>query len=819
VIHFVHDVRFALRRFRRTPGPFLAAIVTLALGIGANTAIFSLVDAVWLRPLPIADPAHLVAIKSATGHAAPDSEAAETGSSYAEFTDIRERVPAFAGVAASVRRGVVLETSDGLQSLLTEDVSDNYFAFMGAKPELGHLPDENEMRRTQTPIIVLSHGTWKRLFGGNAAVIGQTVKVNRGVATVAAVLPAGFRGTERIIDPQVYVPLSSRETWDPGERTEPRTERDLELYARLRPGATLDQAKGQLQGLNADLSVKYPQANASRSLTADWQAKSPDPVINPKLMKLLCILLLGIAAAVLMIACTNIANLLLALNDSRRREIAMRIALGATRVQLLRQLVTEYAALAVVGVAGALVLARGLIALVPALMPNIGFPLGFDFRIDHRVLAFTAAAGILSVLVCGLLPALASARTSPLDAMRAQVSQGGKLKMPARKIFVVAQLAVSMALLMATGLLVRTLIQIEDTANMGFSSKQNAVLLGISVGGHGPQLQAELDTLVDRMKALPGVKDASVARVMPLPESGGGQTRGVLAPGEIPSDTAGITVWFNSVDNSYFRVVGVPILRGRPFGSQDTATSGRVVVVNQTLAKRLFGGEDVVGHHLRIGRKQPVDMEIVAVAHDGKYGDVGETPQPYLYFPLTQDEQSEVTLIVTTSGDPGALLPVVRKTLREVPPNTLIIANTQTLTDHMRLATYTNRMAAWLSASLGVLALLLTAVGLYSVTAYAVSRRTHEIGIRMALGALRGTLFTSIVKDGFRLVLVGTVIGASLAYLLGRGMSSLLYGVKPLDPVALLFVIVVIVATSIAALLAPAKRALRINPVEALREE
>jgi predicted lysophospholipase L1 biosynthesis ABC-type transport system permease subunit len=243
------------------------------------------------------------------------------------------------------------------------------------------------------------------------------------------------------------------------------------------------------------------------------------------------------------------------------------------------------------------------------------------------------------------------------------------------------------------------------------------------------------------------------------------------------------------------------------------------VVVNQTLAKRLFGGEDVVGHHLRIGRKQPVDMEIVAVAHDGKYGDVGETPQPYLYFPLTQDEQSEVTLIVTTSGDPGALLPVVRKTLREVPPNTLIIANTQTLTDHMRLATYTNRMAAWLSASLGVLALLLTAVGLYSVTAYAVSRRTHEIGIRMALGALRGTLFTSIVKDGFRLVLVGTVIGASLAYLLGRGMSSLLYGVKPLDPVALLFVIVVIVATSIAALLAPAKRALRINPVEALREE
>ncbi len=819
MIHLIHNVRFAFRRFRRAPGPFLAAIVTLALGIGVNTAIFSLVDGIWLRPLAIADPSHLVAIRSAMNHAAPDSEAAETGSSYAEFTDIRQRVPAFADVAASCRRGIVLKTADGLQSLLAEDVSDNYFAFMGVKPELGHLPDENEMRRTQTPIIVLSHGTWKRIFGGNTGVIGQTVKVNRGTATVVAVLPAGFRGTERIIDPQLYVPLSSRETWDPGERTEPRTERDLEIYARLRPGATLEQAKGQLQGLGADLSVKYPQANASRSLTADWQAKSPDPAINPKLMELLCVLLLGIAAAVLMIACTNIANLLLALNDSRRREIAMRIALGATRVQLLRQLVTEYAVLAVVGVAGALVLAQGLIALVPALMPNIGFPLGFDFRIDHRVLAFTAAAGILSVLVCGLLPALASARTSPLDAMRAQSSPGGKLKMPARKVFVVAQLAVSMALLMVTGLLVRALIQIEDTANLGFNSQQNAVLLGISVGGHGPQLQAELDALVDRMKALPGVKDASVARVPPLPDSGSGATRGVLAPGEIPSATAGITVWFNSVGNSYFRVVGVPILRGRPFGSQDTATSGRVVIVNQTLAKRLFGSEDVVGRHLRTGRKNPVDMEIVAVAHDGKYSDVGETPQPYLYFPLTQDEQSEVTLIVTTSGDPGALLSMARKALRDVPPNTLIVANTQTLTDHMRLATYTNRMAAWLSASLGILALLLTAVGLYSVTAYTVSRRTHEIGIRMALGALPGTVFASILKDGLRLALAGIVMGTGLAVLLGRAMSSLLYGVKPLDPVTLLGVISVVLAISVVALIPPASRALRVNPMDALREE
>lgn len=816
MIHLINDIRFAFRRFRRAPGPFLAAIVTLALGIGANTAIFSLVDGIWLRPLPIADPSHLVGIQSLKNHAAADSERTDSGSSFAEFLDVRERVPAFSDVAAVDRRGVALETADGLQLLLAEVVSDNYFTFMGVRPELGRLPDENELRRAQSPIIVLSHGTWKRVFGGNPGVIGQNVKVKGGLATVLAVLPAGFRGTERLIDPQVYVPQSSWVMWNPDERKAARTFREFELYARLRPGtnpgATLDQAKAQLQGLSADLSAQYPQTNSGRSFTADWQAKSEGGG-----MKLLSILLLAIAGAVLMIACANIANLLLALNDSRRREIAMRVALGATRGLLLRQLVTEYAALAVIGVAGALVLAQRLISLVPALMPNIGFPLGFDFRIDHRVLAFTAAAGVVSVLVCGLIPALAMTRTSPLDAMRAQASPGGRLKFPARKVFVVAQLAVSMALLMATGLLLRTLIHIE-TMNMGFSSTQNAALVGIAVGQQGPRRQAEFDSVVSRMKALPGAKDVSLARVVPFPDSGGGATKVVLAPGELPSDTAGIPVWFNSVDDAYFRVMDVPMLRGRTFEKQDAATSRQVAIVNQTLAKKLFGGEDVVGRHLRIGREKPADVEIVGVAFDGKYSDVTETPQPYLYLPLTQGSWSELTLIVTTGKDPGALLPAVRAALRQVDPG-IIILTAQTLTDHMRLATYTNRMAAWLAASLGALALLLTAVGLYGVTAYSVSRRIHEIGVRMALGALRGAVFMSVLEDGLKLALAGIAVGTGLSLLLGRGMSSMLYGVKPLDPVTLLAIVAVVIATSVAALIAPARRALRVNPADALREE
>jgi predicted permease len=674
------------------------------------------------------------------------------------------------------------------------------------------LPDESELRRLQSPIVVLSHGTWKRIFGGNPGVIGQTIKVKGGLATVLAVLPAGFRGTERMIDPQVYVPQSSWVMWAPDERNTPRTVREFELYARLRSGATLSQAAGQLQALSADLAAKYPQANSGRRFTADWQTKAQGGGLQ-----VLSILVLAIAGAVLLIACTNIANLLLALNDSRRREIAMRAALGATRGMLLRQLVTEYAVLAAFGVAGALILAQKLISLVPALLPDIGYPLGFDFRIDHRVLAFTAAAGIVSVLVCGLLPALATMRTSPLDAMRTQLPHAGKFRMPTRKVFAVAQLAISMSLLIATGLLVRALIRIENM-DLGFKSGQNAILLGIGVDGQGSQRQAQFETLVTRMKALPGVKDASVARVVPFPDSGGGATQVVLAPGEVPSETAGTTVWFNSVDDGYFRVMSVPLVRGRIFGTQDTPVSSKVVIVNQTLAKKLFGTADVVGRHVRLGRKEPMDAEIVGVTRDGKYADLDEAPQPYLYLPLSQEARSEVTLIVTTTGDAGELLPVVRKALKQSSPNTLLI-NTQTLTDHMRFVTYTNRMAAYLTASLGGLALLLTMLGLYGITSYSVSRRTHEIGIRMALGALRETVFARVLTDGLKLTVVGMVLGTCLAMLLGRGMSSLLYGVKPSDPITWLVVATLVISTSLAALIVPARRALRIDPVEALREE
>ncbi len=807
----LRDLRFAIRKFWRAPGLTLAAIVTLALGIGVNTAIFSLIDGAWMRPLDIADPSHLLVVQSVKQHAAADSDR-ETGSSYAEFEDLRQRVPAFSDVIAASGRGIVIEQGDDLKILMGRMVSENYFDFMGARAQLGRLPSQQEMLHAETPVMMLSYAAWKGVFAGNPAVVGTTVKMNHGFAHIIGVLPQGFHGTDRMIDPQAYFSHSGWVLWDPDEQKSPRTIREFNLYARLRPGATLDQARQQLSAAGLQLAAAYPESNNGRTFTAEWEPRTVEGGI-----KMLSAMLQTIALAVLLIACTNIANLLLALGDSRRHEIATRVALGASRAQLLRQLVTEYCLLATVSIAGAVFLAQRLIDSVPLLIPDLGFPLGIDLRIDHRVLAFTIAAGLLSVLLCGLIPAIRSSQVSPLEAARQRVAPTGRLRMPVRKILVVAQLSVSMAFMMATALLVRTLINME-AIDLGFNRAQNALLLNVGVNGSRPGQQSIYQALTDRMRALPGVRDASVARVVPFSLNGGGATQTVLAPGEVPSPTAGTPVWFNVVDDAYFRVIGIPLMRGRSFDSRDTAAGQRVAILNQTLAKKLFGSEDVAGRHIRLGNDKPVDVEIVGVARDSRYNRMNETPQPYLYLPFTQNPWGEVTIIVSTAGNPGALVNAARKAVRQVDPMSLILS-TETLTDHVRLSTYLNRMIAGLTASLGLLALLLTAVGLYGVTAYSVSRRTREIGIRVAVGAQRSTIFVGVLRDGLKLALAGLVIGAGLAILAGRAMSSMLYGVSALDPLAFVAVSALLLAVSFGALAAPARRALRVDPIEALREE
>jgi predicted permease len=808
----LRDLRFAIRKFWRTPGLIFAAVVTLSLGIGVNTAVFCLIDGAWMRPLDIADPAHLIVIQSVKAHAAAESESEDTASSYPEYLDLRERVPAFSDVIATSGHDIVIQQGDDFKLLMDEVVSDNYFSAMGAHAYLGRLPSAQEMLHADTPVMMISYAAWKSVFGGDRAVVGSTVKLNHGMAHVLGVLPQGFHGTERMLDPQAYVSQAAWRVWDPGAGKIPRTIRDFNLYARLRPGATLDQAREQLGAAGAQLAAEYPEASNGRSFTAEWEPQTISHGI-----KVISAMLLALTVAVLLIACTNIVNLLLALGDARRHEMATRVALGATRAQLLRQLVTEFCLLAAVSIGGAVFLAQQLAALVPVLIPDTGFPLGLDLRIDHRVLAFAIAAGLLSVLVCGLLPAIRSSQVSPLEAARARVVPAGRLRMPTRKVLIVAQLSVSMVLLMSSALLVHTLVNLE-TKDLGFNRSQNILLLNAAVNGRSPGQQSVYEALADRMRALPGVRDASVARQVPFALTGGGATQTVLAPGEIPSPTAGTHVWFNIVDDAYFRVIGVTLMRGRGFDSRDSAAGQRVAILNQTFAKKLFGTEDAVGRHIRIGNEKPVDVEVVGVARDGAYSDVIEAPQPYLYLPFSQNPWGDVTIIVATAGNPGALVNAARKAVHQVDSGSQILS-TETLNDHVRLATYMSRMIAGLTASLGLLALLLTAVGLYGVTSYTVSRRTREIGIRVAVGAQRSTIFMGVVRDGMMLTLMGLLIGAGMAFLAGRALHGMLYGVSALDPVAYVTVSALLLAVSFAALAAPARRALRVDPIEALREE
>ena len=806
----LQDIWFGLRKFRQSPGLVIAALVTLALGIGVNVAIFSLADSICMRPLDIADPSHLVAVESVKMKqvAAGDDR---SGSSYTEYTDIRNQVPAFSGLAATSNRGLVLKTPSGLQLLLTRVVSDNYFQIIGVQPELGRVPTEQDARSAMSASIVLTHRTWLDFFGGDRNVIGRSVNVSGTSAVVEAVLPARFRGTDRFIEPQCYVQESSWIIWNPSERTPNRSaDRDFSLYGRLAVGATMEQARSQLKAVAGRLAIDYPQSSAGRDLTTEWSSVD-------RRLQMLCALFLALAGAVLFIACANIANLLLALNDSRRREMAMRITLGATRSRLFRQLLTEYGVLAAIAVAAALSLAQWLVGMLPGLLPNTGFPIGPDLRIDHRVLAFTACITLFSALFCGVAPGMAVTRGSPLDAMRPPGSLAAKLKMPVRKLFIVFQVAVSMVLLVASGLLVRTLLGIENQ-DFGFDRTQNAVLFSIEVDQPMPRRLTALTDLTNRMKALPGVTGASVARVTPFALSGGGATRVVLSPGEVPSPTAGTPVAFNQVDESYLGLMGVRLLQGRGIDRRDTPESPRVVVVNLTLARKLFGESSALGRHIRIGRDRPIDLEIVGIAQNGKYNGVTETAQPYLYLPVTQDSWAEGTLIVTTRGDPNALLPVARKAIRELDPSILIMLGI-TLKDHMRIATFANIMEANITACLGSLALLLSAVGLFGVISYTVSRRTHEIGIRMALGASRRNVFRQVLVDGLKLVFIGSFAGMGLAVGVGWAMRSLLYGVKPADPLTLACAVALTLAIALAALIGPARRALRIEPLDALREE
>jgi predicted permease len=812
MIDLTGDLRHVLRIWRRSPGFSAAAVVTLALGIGATTAIFSVVDAIWLRPLEIHDPEGLISISD------QKLDNTDRGASYPEYLDYRTQAKSFSDVAAVDFRGTLLKTNGQTRMLIVGQVSANYFSLLGVSPVNGRIFSESELGGSNPPpLVMLSYGAWQRYFGGGPKIAGAAIVLNSRTCVVTGILPRGFRSTAPFIEPEVWMPMTTWLQVTPGDAalSVDRADHRFELFARLAPGHSLDEARSEMNLIASRLAHFYPTTDAGRKIDIAFEREARNPFL-----KLLSTILMALALLVLLIACANVANLLLARGEARRKEIATRVALGASRARLVGQLTFECLPLSVLGTTFAVLLANWIIRFLPSLLPPMDVPLGFDFRLDHRVLFFAACICFISTALCGLVPAFRSSAVAPVAVMK---ESSGTFPKGSRRLVsnlvIVVQMAASLVLLTGAGLLLKTLLRVEQR-DLGFNRQQEMVLMDPAVGIlRQGQLQPYIDDVIRRVKAVPGIKHAAFARFIPFGLSAGGATKVVSLPGqESTPGKHGLNLYYSNVTPEYFVTMGITIVKGRGFTDSDRKESPKVVLVSKALARQLFPGQDALDRYLRVGGANGMDWQIVGIAQDVTYNEMTESPQPYLYFPIAQEPAFEGTLAVSTATDASRMLQPLVRTVQEVNENVPVLG-AHTMDVRLRSATYSQRLPAVLVGALGVLALALASVGLYGLVSYMVVQRTREIGIRIAMGAVRTSVLRLEMGRGLRLTAVGALIGLPLALAAAHMLSSLLYDVSPFDPVTFAVVTSALVLVSGVASLIPARRASKIDPIVALRYE
>ncbi|MBI3682328.1 MAG: ABC transporter permease [Acidobacteria bacterium] len=797
------DLRYAVRVFSRHPGITFVAILSLGLGMGANSTIFSLVDGMFLRPLPVRDPAGLLWVTGRT------AESRQSGISWLDYRDLGESAGAFADVAAQSRRAGLLEGPGEAELVLLTVVSDNYFSLLGVEAARGRLfrPDLDTVPERE-PAIVISDSLWRRRFGADPSLVGRAIRMNNGAFTVVGVLPPEFRGLERAVRNDVWAPLSTWKAMGGRQEFESRRPGQVEALARLREGVTIDQAQAQLDALSSRLEQDYPATHRGRRfLAASEEARRTERGLKPS------VLLLSIVGLLVLIACVNVAVLLLAQAESRRRETSVRLALGASRRRLARQLLTEGALLGLLGGAAALLVTRWMIPLLPALLPPGPDFIRFDIRLDGRVLMMTLLTCAVTVLVFGLAPAIEASRTD----LNGVLKSGGwetRRRFAGRSLLVAGQAALSVVLVAAAGLLARSFLYTEQQ-RPGFDTGRNMLVLVAAVARPQPRLADTCDEISERIRALPGVRQAAYCRRMPLSGSGGGATRDVIIPGfEAPPGTGPLRIRYNQVSPEYFAVTGTRLLTGRALTRSGTGAA-RVALVNQTMAQLYWPKGNAVGQWIRVDN---ADTEIAGVVEDAAIVRIHEPPEPFLYFPFAQMPSGEATFLAETAGEPGALLDAVKREMRSVNPD-LRLLMTSSLKQHVRDALYSDWLPAVLSATIGALGMFLAAAGLFGVVMHGVNRRRRELGIRLAIGARRIDLVTMVLRHGLVLAGSGAVVGIALALGAGRLMSSLLYGVSPYDPLTLALSIAAVLAVALIASLYPAWKATRVDPAAVLRIE
>jgi predicted permease len=807
------DLRFALRQLIRSPGFAVLAVAMLGLGIGATTTIFSVINAVFLRPpVHVREPERLVAVFTS------DFSGPRFGtSSYPDFVDFAAGAAGLEGLAAVTPRP--FSVASGTESFRTmgEMVSEDYFGLLGVPlvQGRGFIPGESEAD------IVIGHGLWQRRLGGAADVIGRTMRLSGHTFTIVGVAPEGFTGTMRGIRVEVWAPLAAQRILSPGDdMITNRGDRGLFLFGRLRTGVTPVEAQSQLEVVAARLHQAYRQRWTDRMGRARVVTVLPErdarifPTIRGPVTQFLA-LLMGVACLVLAISCANLANLLLARGTARRREVAVRLALGGSRVRLVRQFLTEGLVLAAFGAVGGVVLATWATGALSRFEPPLPVPVALDFPLDGRILLFTVLVSALTVVLSALAPALRATRLDSATALRGDLAAAGAARrIGLRDGLVIAQVAVSLVVLTAAGLF---LVSLRNATRIdpGFHAAGLGLMrLELGIQGYdsvrGRAFYAELER---RVGALPGVEAVSLTEIVPLGLSR--QRRGIEVEGYAPREGEEMEFGVNTIGAGYFEAMGIPLVRGRGFEPGDREGAAPVAVVNESFARRFWPGENPIGRRFSTARGGT--REIVGVARDGKYVSLTEEPQPHFYEPFAQAYEADMVLLVRAAGDPQRVLPALAQEARALDPELPVEVNT--MADHLGYALLPQRIGAAVLGAFGLLAALLAAFGLYGVMSYVVSQRTAEIGIRMALGARSHDVRMLVVRRALVLTMTGLGLGLAGAAAATRVLSGFLVDVSPTDPATLASVVVLFTTVALLASWLPARRAAAVDPMRTLRSE
>ena len=799
------DLRFALRGLRRQPGFTAVALVALALGIGANTAIFSIVNGVLLRPLPYAEPDRLVQIwRDLRLQGGPAQEWA----SPPVFFEWQAESDVFEKVAAVGGWGPTLTGESDPERLAGAMVSRDYFDVLGVRPVLGRTFTRDEDRPDGPPAVVLSGPLWRRL-GADPDLVGRAIVLNGRPATVVGVLPDGFRPA---VVPGAEIFGASR--LDPASRA--RNYLVLRTIGRLKAGVSIDAARARLEALAGRLEANYPDTDKGARIALVPLHEQIAGPLRPAIM-----VLVGAVAFVLLIACANVANLLLARASARGRELAVRAALGAGRWRIARHLLTEAMVLAAGGaVLGVLLASWSVDALVAASpIGTAGFD---DLGVDPTVLGYTAVIAAMTGLVFGLAPVLSAGRARAMlalkDAARGGAAGGGRRL---RAALVVTEIAVSLVLLVGAGLLGRSFVQLLAVDPGYRTDRVLTAPLGAPESRYAerPQVAAFYDRVLERAGALPGVRRAALVSILPLVPGDNDANFSIEGRPEPANDFDRPVAWYRMASAGYFDTMGIRIVRGRGFTEEDTVAAPGVVTVNETLAGRYWPGEDPVGRRIRLGGGPDAPpATVVGVVSDVRQRGLDQPPVAEMYLPYRQMPSRFMTLVLATEGDPSSVAAPLRAAIREIDPD-LALAGIATM-DELRASSVTGpRFLMGLVGAFALAALVLAAIGIYGVVSYGVAQRTSEIGVRMALGAGRGDVLRLVVGGGLRLALAGVALGVAGALAATRAMATLLFGVTATDPATFVATTVALAGVATAASLVPALRATRIDPIEALRAE